>query len=282
MSSCILQIDGTTDSDFAMIIVVRDAASGSVLHSERCFSESEENMTRVSESVKGEFGIPSGAICDMRSGILSAIGKAFPGIPTMICLLYFLHDLSMDMMLGPHTDPSIMINRIGIKSRIKAILRLLPEYDYGTIIELENGFCNNPGSIEIMRRMLEKLIAVNSSSGYGLPFSLRHLNFYKACIEARKDAKDLIKASSGRESSELLDRIMLILTPLTENTAIKDPASSLDSTSRIFQAFRMLDKGNLSDTVDIEMPGKRTGIEMAVHVMCSLYLKSRTPPCCVL
>jgi hypothetical protein len=133
-----------------------------------------------------------------------------------------------------------------------------------------------------MRRMLEKLIAVNSSSGYGLPFSLRHLNFYKACIMTLKDAEDLIKASSGRESSELLDRIMLILTPLTENTAIKDPASSLDSTSRIFQAFRMLDKGNLFDTVDIEMPGKRTGIEMAVHVTCSLYLKSRTPPCCVL
>jgi hypothetical protein len=62
--------------------------------------------------------------------------------------LYFLHDLRRDMMLDPHTDPSIMINRIGIKSRIKAILRLLPEYDYGTIIELENWFCSNPGSIE--------------------------------------------------------------------------------------------------------------------------------------
>ena len=88
--SYVLQIDGTVDSEFAMIVVVRDAKSGFTLYSERCFSESEENMTRVLEKVKDRFGIPSGSISDMRAGILKAIGKVFPGIRIRICLLHLL------------------------------------------------------------------------------------------------------------------------------------------------------------------------------------------------
>ena len=35
-----------------------------------------------------------------------------------------------------------------------------------------------------VRRIMEKLVGFTGSSGYGFPFSLKHLNFYMACKEA--------------------------------------------------------------------------------------------------
>ena len=42
MGSYVLQIDGTTDSEFSMVVAVRDAASDFVLLVRRCQSESHE------------------------------------------------------------------------------------------------------------------------------------------------------------------------------------------------------------------------------------------------
>ena len=68
MNSYILQIDGTTDSEFSMIVAVRDSISDFVLYVKRCHSESEDSMKTVLQDVKSRFGIPSGITCDMRSG----------------------------------------------------------------------------------------------------------------------------------------------------------------------------------------------------------------------
>ncbi|OWP56232.1 MAG: hypothetical protein B2I17_07025 [Thermoplasmatales archaeon B_DKE] len=78
--SYILQIDGTIDSNFDMIVVVRDAISGFTLHAEKYPSESYENITDVLMKVKDRFGTPSESISDMRSGILKALSETFPGI----------------------------------------------------------------------------------------------------------------------------------------------------------------------------------------------------------
>ena len=78
MNSYILQIDGTTDSEFAMVIVVRDAISRFTLYAEKCHSESFENIKDILLKVKKKFGIPSGAISDMSKNIIIknyAIGK---------------------------------------------------------------------------------------------------------------------------------------------------------------------------------------------------------------
>jgi len=58
---------GRTDSEFAMVIVVRDAISGFTLYAEKCHSESFENIKNILVKVKEKFGIPSGAISDMRA-----------------------------------------------------------------------------------------------------------------------------------------------------------------------------------------------------------------------
>ena len=59
MKSYILQIDGTTDADFRMIVVARDAVSGFILMVKRCYSESHESIKGILESVRKQFGFQS-------------------------------------------------------------------------------------------------------------------------------------------------------------------------------------------------------------------------------
>ena len=60
MKSYILQIGGTTDAEFSMMVVVRDAVSDFVLCVKRCRSESQESIEGILETVKKRFGSTSG------------------------------------------------------------------------------------------------------------------------------------------------------------------------------------------------------------------------------
>ncbi len=254
MNSWILQIDGTTDSEFSMIVAVRDATSEFVLHVKRYHSESQESMEGIMQAVKDRFGIPSGVTCDMRDGILSAAGKVFSGVPVRICLVHFMRDLGKDLMVDLHRDLGIMINRAGIKSPLKSLIRGMPDYSQKTLEQIESGFCTDREEMETMavKKMLESVMTTGGGSGYGFPFSLRHLNFFTACNEAMKRLSDLSHRTGNKESGEAMSLVMGHLSRITDNAAIVQKAHELgDINSIIFQrirrAFMIPDRGNLSD-----------------------------------
>ena len=188
----------------------------------------------------------------MRSGILEALKNAFPGMPVRICLMHFLRDLGKDLMETLHTELGIAINRTGIKSPLKAILREMPEYNQKTLYDIENGYCNNINNMEIMgiRHMLEKLLRINSS-GYGFPFTLKHLNFYNACKEAENRLLELYPNVRSEESIDYINRIMNLLQKITCNGKIKENADKLSNINAIFnklrKAFNVPDYGKLSE-----------------------------------
>ena len=255
MNSYVLQIDGTTDSEFAMVIVVRDAISGFTLYAEKCHSESFESVKDILLKVKKKFGIPSGAISDMRAGILEALEHVFPGIPVRICLMHFLRDLGKDLLSDIHTDLGIMINKIGIKSPLKSLLRSIPAYNQSTLSEIEQGFCTDRKSMEAMsvRKILESILSTGSS-GYGFPFSLNHLNFYLSCKEAEKKLNNLLSRITGEDSIKLLNTAIKEITRITKNNRIVKTVKKLSGINMLFQkirnAFNMPDKGNLSDNME--------------------------------
>ncbi|MHB1440897.1 MAG: hypothetical protein ACYCSO_09795 [Cuniculiplasma sp.] len=76
MKPYILQIDGTTDSEFDMIIAIRDAVSDFTLYSEKYHSESFASIKDILLKVKERVGTPSGSISDMRAGIVLFLLKA--------------------------------------------------------------------------------------------------------------------------------------------------------------------------------------------------------------
>lgn len=252
MKSYILQIDGTTDSEFSMVVAVRDSVSGFVLYVKRCDSESEESIIDVLDTVKSRFGTPSGITCDMRSGIISAAQSVFPHTPIRICLMHFLRDLGKDLMKDMHTDLGILINRMGIKSPLRKLLLNMPDYDQCTLYDVELGFCSNREKMEIMavRRILENILSVRSS-GYGFPFSLTHLNFFISCEDGMRKLTELSNRYECHESVKTAETVMKIVSRITDNKDIRDRAVKLkDINSFIFQrirkAFMIPDHGNLS------------------------------------
>ena len=238
-----------------MVIVVRDAISGFTLYAEKCYSESFENIKDILLKVKKKFGIPSGAISDMRAGILEALEHVFPGIPVRICLMHFLRDLGKDLLYDLHINLGNEINRIGIKSPLKSILRSIPAYNQGTLYEIEQGFCTDRKGMETMsvRKILESIFSTGSS-GYGFPFSLNHLNFYLSCREAEKKLNNLSSRITGEDSIKFLNTAIKEIECITKNNAIKETADRLSDINMLFQkirnAFRMPDKGNLSDRME--------------------------------
>ena len=254
IKSYVLQLDGTTDSEYSMIIAVMDAISDFTLYVKKCDSESQEAIENILNDIDKKFGKPSGITCDMRKGIISAAQEVFPGIPIRICLMHFLRDLGKDLMKNMHTDIGIMVNRIGIRAPLKRILRAMPDYRQGTLDEISYGFCTDIKAIEFMsiRRILERVVNVGGSSGYGFPFTLRYLNFFNACSSAVKELTELIKKFKEEEAIGTASSIVAHLKRVTENVAITALAGKLrDVNSIIFQnmrkAFMVPEHGNLSD-----------------------------------
>ena len=267
MKSYVLHIDGTTDGEFEMILVVRDSVSGFTLYAEKCHSESLDSVKEVLLKVKERFGTPAGAVSDMRAGILKALGEVFPGMPVRICLFHFLRDLGRDLMRDMHTDLALAINRIGVKSPLKSILRAIPDYSQSTLYEIEQGYCSEREGMEIMavRGVLDALLNTGGSSGYGFPFSLRHLSFYMACMETERRLAALSAKFTGKESTALLNSVMDEIRRITGNTGINRIAAMLSDVNMLFSklrvAFRMPEKGSLSDDLTDDD---------AIHARCDI------------
>lgn len=272
MKSSILQIDGTTDADFRMIVVARDAVSGFILMVKRCDSESHESIKGILESVRKQFGDPSGITCDMRAGIISAALETFPKTPIRICLMHFLRELGKDLMRDMHTNLGVMINRMGIKDPLKRIFRDMPDYDQGTLDEIHNGHYEDRGKMEIMsvRRIMEKLVGFTGSSGYGFPFSLKHLNFYMACKEAMNRLNLLSEKIQSEDAKRYISSIECMVKKITDNPEINATGRKLGSVNALFQSlrrmFRVPDKGKLSDEMD-------TSDDDLIHGRCDIFIE---------
>ena len=238
-----------------MIVVVRDSISGFTLWSRKCFPESYENILSVLEEVKEKFGDPSGAISDMRQGIISALDEVFPDIPKRICLFHFFRDLGSDLMKSMHLELGRRINGVGIKSQLKKLLRSIQSYDPFILREIESGFCSSRDLMEIMsiRRILEPL-SRTGSSGYGFPFSPRHLNFYLECKEVEFRLSNIIEHLSSEDAMRYAKDAIGLLSRVTDNGSIMETAQKLKAVNSIFHGMRKVfgipDHGKLSDRME--------------------------------
>lgn len=289
MKSYILSIDGTVDSEYSMIVVVRDTISGFTLYAKKCSAESYEEIKSVMEEIKLRFGEPAGIISDMRSGILSAAKAVFPDVPKRICLMHFLRDLGKDLMDNMHIELGKAINRKGIKNALKRILRSIPIYDQETLDDLKAGFCRDRNKMEQMaiRRIIEPVVMHTGSSGYGFPFTLKNLNFYELCKEALNKLEELSEKINGQDAKMIMEEIKKLFKLVTANEEIKEQAEKLAEVNKLFQklriAFKVPDHGNLSeDLEDDDLAELQTSIVieelkvyMGVNIPAYLYKSAK-------
>ena len=148
------------------------------------------------------------------------------------------------------------INGEGIRSQLKRLLSSIRSYDPFIFRRIESGFCSSPDLMEIMstRRILEPLSRTDSS-GYGFPFSLRHLNFYLECKEAEIRLSNILEHLSSKDAMRHAKDAIGLLSRVTDNGSIIETAQKLEAVSSIFQgmreAFDFPDHGNLSGETEV-------------------------------
>ncbi|EQD77823.1 hypothetical protein B1A_02700 [mine drainage metagenome] len=149
----------------------------------------------------------------------------------------------------------------------------MPDYDQKTLDDIENGFSSDREGMEIMctRRILEQLTGFTGSSGYGFPFSMRHYNFYLACLRTERDLSDLSGRITSKRTGEYISSIMELIQKITGSISIKDIGGKLGSVNGIFQsmrkAFMIPANGNLSD----DMPYADSDVQ--AHEKCNLIIE---------
>ncbi len=243
MGKYILQIDGTIDGDYWSIVTVRDALSGFILYGKRSPSESYEDIKQILNDIKARFGVPVGAISDMRSGIIKALNEIFPSIPKAICKYHFLRDLGRDLLQSRHLKLGKMITDSKIKSTLKKGLIKLPKYDQKILREIEYGYCQNKETLALMgaRSIVENLVSIRESSGYGFPFFLKHLKFVNEC----EVAKDKLKKLNSRMNNTIVQGM---IEELEKFLFKKELIRIRDELSRITDLFDRLKKAmHISD-----------------------------------
>ena len=115
---------------------------------------------------------------------------------------------------------------------------------------------------------MEKLIETTGSSGYGFPFSLKHMNFYLACLEAKNGLAGLSGKIVSEKAKEYVKSIMDHVAAITDNDTISATGRNLGSVNALLQymrrAFKMPRMGNLSDEIRDDD---------SIHDRCSLIIE---------
>ena len=150
------------------------------------------------------------------------------------------------------------------------MLRDIPDNDQKTLDEIGDGYVSDLDKVEIMaaRRILEKLIETTGSSGYGFPFSLKHMNFYLACLEAKNRLAGLSGKIVSEKAKEYVKSIMDHVAAITDNDTISATGRNLGSVNALFQSMRRAFKAPRMGKMSDEIPD-----DDSIHDRCSLIVK---------
>lgn len=89
----------------------------------------------------------------------------------------------------------------------------------------------------VIRKTLEDIISIDTSSGYDFPFSMRHLNFFTGWEEGKARLTELLTHVEYLE--KYITTIMKHLSKIAENEEIKEIAGKLrDVNSMIYLKIR--------------------------------------------
>ncbi len=237
MGRWVLQIDGMVDGEYEMIVAVRDAVSGFLLYGKRCHFEKHAEIVPLLREVRERYGVPCAAICDLRAGILSALGEVFPGVPVAVCRYHFLRDLGKDLMESDHVRLGKVLTTYGIRTALKRVLRTLPDYQVALLREVESGYCSDPKRLAVMecRRELESILSTGDKSGLGFPFTLRHLSFVKACGKALQ----FLVENNAVAQDEGIEEAVCAIQEVVRDPQVLEVQDRLKEVEDLFESLRV-------------------------------------------
>lgn len=196
----ILHVDGTCEEGSGVLLVCLDSLSGQVLESRKIGSENHDEVKKVLQDVRRDWGVPLAIVHDLRQSLITAAGKVFPERRQFVCHYHFAADVGKDI-LSSHVDRlRRLFRRTKVRPKLRALCRSLKEFaahDGGepvlaSVLGLSSTKdlrqASTPEALKGTVHALASWILAfsHSGGGYGFPFDVPYLTLYDRILEVHK------------------------------------------------------------------------------------------------
>jgi len=242
----ILHIDGTCEGGSPHLFSSIDSISGIVLHNIKVPSENSKYLIPFLKDIESRYGIPIAVVSDLSPAIISSVEMVFPGVNIFVCHFHFLRDIGNDLMRQAYNSIREFLSEHKIYAALRKIVRELKcviDENEEFKVELENSLKNQqwvnsidklPAVVSTYLLVAWVLEAKQESNGYGIPFDLPHVYFYKRLMEAyptiEKLQGELIANSIKFPMSEILR--------VHRDIALKESVFLIDEKTSLFNKLR--------------------------------------------
>lgn len=245
----ILHIDGTCEGDSPHLFTGMDEISGIILSSVKINSEKKEKIIPFLKDIQVKYGTPLAVVSDMGKGLLGAIEEVLPEVPSLICHFHFLRDIGKDLsddgyriLRNRLTQSKI---RVALKSKAKDFEKKLGQ---GMQDLAKVDVDPELASIKTVLLLIHWMFDASSLSGYGFPFDMKHLLFYRRVIIGYEKIKQLYELTDSKPFYQLIK----LLNRITCDTELKQAAEVLEKNEKMFNELR--------DALRIALPDGKQGL----------------------
>ena len=253
----ILHLDGTCDGASSHLMSAMDGVSGLVLLGVKIPSESTEALTPILRDIKDKFGEPLAVVSDMAKSIHKAVIKVFDKTPHYLCHFHFLRDIGKDLLEPNYGKIRNCLKSHGITTLLRRRSRELMA-EMGTAMDKVDEVIKNIGQGvlpqawdgKLTKPMAYAMIAwvlagKNQGNGYGFPFDLPLVEFYRRMEALAQALKIFADASSQPQTPRTSLAVKLakdldeVLLDKTLRTQIKTIRQKMEVFSQFRQAMRL-------------------------------------------
>jgi hypothetical protein len=237
-----------------------DSLSKQVLESRKISSENHKEVKRVLKDVRRHWGWPLAIVHDMRRSLITAAGEVFKATPQFICHYHFVADVGKDI-LSPHVDRlRQLFRRTKIRPKLHALVRSVKKYalceesgehvvscllgprSYKKLREQ----CTPNAAKGAVHTLASWILAYSQDGdGYGFPFDLPYLDFYKRIVRVHamlRRASQHCPESKGKRGPlgplNRLRRIVNVVVEGEESPEFQEIVAEMKRDLRIFEQLR--------------------------------------------
>ena len=245
----ILHIDGTCEGDSPNLFTGMDEISEIILSSVKINSEKKDKIIPFLKDIKARYGLPLAVFSDMGKGIMGAIEEVFPEVLSLICHFHFLRDIGKDLLDDDYRDLRNHLRkskiRVALKNKAKDFEKKLGK-QLKELVKIESNL--ELASVKTALLLIHWMFDTSSLSGYGFPFDMNHLTFYKRLTIGYKKSKELYEKNGNKPFYQL----MKILDRVNNDKNMKQAVVLLEKNKKVFNELR--------EALRIALPDGKNGL----------------------
>jgi len=254
----ILHVDGSCEEGSGVLLVCLDSLSGQVLESRKISSENHDEIKPVLQDVRQDWGIPLAIVHDLRSTIITAAGKVFPGVPQFVCHYHLAADVGKDILSHDEDRLRRLFRRTKVRPKLRSLIRSLKDFAIcpesgkhrvSSVLGLHSKeklrlHCQPEVAKGVTHALASWILAFpQDGEGYGFPFDMPYLNFYQRTLDVHHMLCEACptKPDTHRGPLGALNRLGEILAPVVTGHAaseFREVVGQTQSDRKIFERFR--------------------------------------------